>query len=325
MRNIKRIIAAVTAAALMGAVLCGCSAGNSGGGEGGSDNADKPVVIATIFPAYDFARQVFGDTAEVKMLLKPGQESHSFDPSAKDIVEISGCDLFIYNGGESDEWVESVLKSAPEVETFRMTEAVTLLDEELAEGMQAEEEHEHEEEEHESDEHVWTSPKNASAIVKALGKKAAGLFPELSEQLTGNAGAYAAKIDELDGRFAELFSGEKRYFVFGDRFPLLYFFKEYGLNYYAAFPGCGSETEPSAQTMAFLLEKLTGGQDVAPAGFCIELSARRLAEVLAKDSGLEVREFHTCHNISAEDLAAGESWLSLMLRNYDTLSEILKG
>lgn len=325
MRNIKKIIAAAVSAAMLGTALCGCSAGNSGNS---GSSSDKPVVIATIFPAYDFARQVFGDTAEVKMLLKPGQESHSYDPSAKDIVEISGCDLFIYNGGESDEWVESVLKSAPEVNTFRMTEAVTLLDEELSDGMQAEE-HDHEDheeaEEHEADEHVWTSPQNAAAIVRLLGERAAELFPENSAELQENAGAYASQIDELDGRFAELFSGEERYFVFGDRFPLLYFFKEYGLNYYAAFPGCGSETEPSAQTMTFLLEKLTGGSDVVPAVFCIELSGRRLADVLAQDSGLAVREFHTCHNISADDFAAGDTWLSLMQRNYDTLYEILKG
>lgn len=319
MRYINRIIAAVTAAAL-GAALCGCS-----GSDGGADNSgDKPLVITTIFPAYDFARQVFGDTAEVKMLLKPGQESHSFDPSAKDIVEISGCDLFIYNGGESDEWVESVLKSAPDVDTFRMTDAVSLLDEEHSEGMQAEEEHEHEEEEQEADEHVWTSPENASAIVNALGEKAAELFPEQSEKLSENAAAYAEKIEELDGRFAELFDGEDRYFVFGDRFPLLYFFKEYGLSYYAAFPGCGTETEPSARTMTFLLDKLKQPEAV-PAVFCIELSSRRLADVLAQESGLETAVFHTCHNISADDFAAGETWLSLMQRNYDTLTKILKG
>ncbi len=322
MRNIKRIIAAVISAVVLGAALCGCSSGNSGSGAG---SGDKPLVIATIFPAYDFARQVFGDTAEVRMLLKPGQESHSYDPSAKDIVEISGCDLFIYNGGESDEWVESVLKSAPEVSTFRMTEVVSLLDEEFSEGMQ---EHEHDVDDHdehdeEFDEHVWTSPENAAAIVRALGNKAAELFPEYSEVLSSNAGSYAAQIDELDGRFKELFSGERRYFIFGDRFPLLYFFKEYGLNYYAAFPGCGSETEPSAQTMTFLLEKLKDENSV-PAVFCIELSSRRLADVLAGDTGLETVEFHTCHNISSDDFAAGETWLSIMQRNYDTLSDILK-
>ena len=297
-----RKIIAVIAAAALGVSLCGCTSPEK------SESSGKLKVIATIFPAYDFARQVFGDTADVKMLLKPGQESHSYDPSAKDIVEISGCDLFVYNGGESDQWVESVLKSAPEVETFRLTDAVSLLDEE-----------EHEDE---YDEHVWTSPDNASAIVKALGKRAAELFPENADSVTANADSYAGKINELDAKFAELLSGEERYFIFGDRFPLLYFFRHYGLNYYAAFPGCGSETEPSAQTMTFLLDKLRQ-PDSVPAVFCIELSSRRLGEVLAEDSGLPVVEFHTCHNISADDLAAGETYVSLMERNYEVLSDIL--
>lgn len=313
-----RKIIAVIAAAALGVSLCGCTSSEK------SESSGKLKVIATIFPAYDFARQVFGDTADVKMLLKPGQESHSYDPSAKDIVEISGCDLFVYNGGESDQWVESVLKSAPEVETFRMTDAVSLLDEEVIEGMQNAEEHDHDEEEHEDeyDEHVWTSPDNASAIVKALGKRAAELFPENADPVTANADSYAGKINELDAKFAELLSGEERYFIFGDRFPLLYFFRHYGLNYYAAFPGCGSETEPSAQTMTFLLDKLQQ-PDSVPSVFCIELSSRRLGEVLAEDSGLPVVEFHTCHNISADDLAAGETYVSLMERNYEVLSDIL--
>ncbi len=313
-----RKIIAVIAAAALGVSLCGCTSPEK------SESSGKLKVIATIFPAYDFARQVFGDTADVKMLLKPGQESHSYDPSAKDIVEINGCDLFVYNGGESDQWVESVLKSAPEVETFRMTDAVSLLDEEVTEGMQNAGEHDHDEEEHEEehDEHVWTSPDNASAIVKALGKRAAELFPENADSVTANADSYAGKIDELDAKFAELLSGEERYFIFGDRFPLLYFFRHYGLNYYAAFPGCGSETEPSAQTMTFLLDKLRQ-PDSVPAVFCIELSSRRLGEVLAEDSGLPVVEFHTCHNISADDLAAGETYVSLMERNYEVLSDIL--
>lgn len=315
---IKKIIAAAAALAL-GASLCGCSAGER-------PESGKLTVITTIFPAYDFARQVFGDSADVKMLLKPGQESHSYDPSAKDIVEISGCDLFIYNGGESDQWVESVLKSAPDISTFRMTDAVSLLEEEVTEGMQ---EHDHDSDDHdeegeEYDEHVWTSPENAAKIVRALGTTAAELFPELSEQLGANAGDYAEKIDELDDKFAELLDGEERYFIFGDRFPLLYFFRRYGLNYYAAFPGCGSETEPSARTMTFLLDKLKQ-QDAVPAVFCIELSSRRLADVLAEDSGLQTVEFHTCHNISQDDFNSGATYVTLMQRNYDALSNVLRG
>lgn len=321
-----RKIIAIAAAAALGISLCGCSGQNEHEIPQGSG---KLTVIATIFPAYDFARQVFGDTADVKMLLKPGQESHSYDPSAKDIVEISGCDLFVYNGGESDQWVESVLRSAPDVETFRMTDAVALLSEEVTEGMQNAEEHDHDDhddhdeaDDEEYDEHVWTSPDNASAIVKALGRRASELFPENAETVMANAESYAGRIGGLDAEFAELLSGEERYFIFGDRFPLLYFFRHYGLNYYAAFPGCGSETEPSAQTMTFLLDKLQQ-PDSVPAVFCIELSSRRLGEVLAEDSGLPVAEFHTCHNISADDLAAGETYVSLMERNYKVLSDIL--
>ncbi len=315
--KIKKILAAVTAIAL-GASLCGCSGGES------ADSADKPLIITTIFPAYDFARQVFGDTAEVKMLLKPGQESHSYDPSAKDIVEINGCDLFVYNGGESDQWVESVLQAAPDVETFRMTDAVSLLDEEHSEGMQEEEyDHDHADgDEEEYDEHVWTSPDNAAAIVRALGSRAKALFPDSAAELDSNTESYAAQIGKIDGRLKELLDGEKRYFIFGDRFPLLYFFKHYGLNYYAAFPGCGSETEPSAQTVTFLLDKL-GQPDAVKAVFCIELSGRKLADVLAEDSGLDVVEFHSCHNITADDFAAGETYVSLMERNLQTLEKVL--
>lgn len=313
--KIKKILAAVTAIAL-GASLCGCSGGES------ADSADKPLIITTIFPAYDFARQVFGDTAEVRMLLKPGQESHSYDPSAKDIVEINGCDLFVYNGGESDQWVESVLQAAPDVETFRMTDAVSLLDEEHSEGMQ-EEEHDHADgDEEEYDEHVWTSPDNAAAIVRALGSRAKALFPDSAAELDSNTESYAAQIGKIDGRLKELLDEEERYFIFGDRFPLLYFFKHYGLNYYAAFPGCGSETEPSAQTVTFLLDKL-GQPDAVKAVFCIELSGRKLADVLAEDSGLDVVEFHSCHNITADDFAAGETYVSLMERNLQTLEKVL--
>lgn len=315
--RIKKILAAVTAIAL-GASLCGCSGGET------ADSADKPLIITTIFPAYDFARQVFGDTAEVRMLLKPGQESHSYDPSAKDIVEINGCDLFVYNGGESDQWVESVLQAAPDVETFRMTDAVSLLDEEHSEGMQ-EDDHDHDHadgDEEEYDEHVWTSPDNAAAIVRALGSRAKALFPDSAAELDSNTESYAAQIEKIDGRLKALLDGEQRYFIFGDRFPLLYFFKHYGLNYYAAFPGCGSETEPSAQTVTFLLDKL-GQPDAVKAVFCIELSGRKLADVLAEDSGLDVVEFHSCHNITADDFAAGETYVSLMERNLQTLEKVL--
>lgn len=310
----KKILAIITAAALI------CGFAGCGAAEQKSD--EKLSIVTTIFPAYDFARQVFGDTAEVTMLLKPGMESHSYDPSAKDALTISECDLFIYNGGESDQWVENILESAPDVKTLRMTDSVQLHEEVIAEGMQHDEDESHDHEEAEYDEHIWTSPKNAEKIVSAIADAACEISPENADVLNANADRCIADISQLDADFEQLFQNEQRCFVFGDRFPLLYFFEEYGLSYSAAFPGCGSNTEPSIRTMTYLSDKLKEN-DTVPAVFCIELSNRDIADSLAKEAGLPVAEFHSCHNITADDFAAGETYISLMRRNYNSLKEIL--
>lgn len=309
----RRFISVLSAAALM-ALLCGCSGMESGKPKG------KLQIITTIFPAYDFARAVFGDTADITLLLSPGAESHSYDPSARDIVKIDNCDLFIYNGGESDTWVDTMLKSTSEVNTLRMMDSVEALHEEEVQNGESHEEHEDEE----YDEHIWTSPKNAALIVESVKSAAMQLNPEKSGFYEQRAGDYVQQINDLDKRFSELLKGEKRHFVFGDRFPLLYFFREYDLNYYAAFPGCGSETEPSAQVVAFLAEKLKDS-DTVDAVFHIELSNHKLADNLANENGLPTAEFHTCHNITADDFAAGESYVSLMERNYEMLKRAING
>ncbi|MBD5113429.1 MAG: zinc ABC transporter substrate-binding protein [Ruminococcaceae bacterium] len=308
----RRVIS-VIAAALM-ALLCGCSSAESGKSKG------KPQIITTIFPAYDFARAVFGDTADITLLLTPGSESHSYDPSARDIVKIDNCDLFIYNGGESDSWVDTMLKSTDEVNTLRMMDSVEALHEEDVQNGESHVEHDDEE----YDEHIWTSPKNAALIVESVKSAAVQLNPEKSAFYEQRARDYVQQINNLGKRFSELLKGEERHFVFGDRFPLLYFFREYDLNYYAAFPGCGSETEPSAQVVAFLAEKLKE-PDTVDAVFHIELSNRKLADNLANENGLPTAEFHTCHNITADDFAAGESYVSLMERNYEMLKNALNG
>lgn len=304
-------------------LLCGCSAGSS---SSDTETSEKKLsVVTTIFPAYDFACRIFGDTTEITMLLKPGMESHSYDPSAKDIVKINSCDLFIYNGGESDAWVENILKSSDNINSIRMMDAVEAVEEEHIEGMQQEEEHEnsHDEDHEEYDEHIWTSPKNAALIVNSITAKAAELFPENSDIYKKNGSEYADRINDLDEKFEKLLEGERRYFVFGDRFPLLYFFNEYNLNYYAAFPGCGSETEPSAQTIAFLSGKLSEN-DTVKTVFYIELSNHKLADTLAGEYDLPTAEFNTCHNISADDFNAGETYISIMERNYEMLQNALK-
>ncbi len=303
----KKIIALAAAAGLI-LGCCGCA--------GNSEDSDKLSVITTIYPAYDFARQVFGDNAEVTLLLKPGTESHTYDPSAKDIVKINDCDLFIYNGGESDQWVDAILDGTDDINTLRMMDIVELHE------TQHDDHSDHEEHEEIYDEHIWTSPANAAKIVEAIGQQALALLPESTESISLATEDYIAQIHDLDLRFTELLSEEERCFVFGDRFPLLYFFEQYDIEYESAFPGCGSNVEPSAQMVTHLLEKLSG-EDVVPAVFCIELSSRLVADTLAEESGLPVAEFHTCHNITADDFENGETYTSLMERNYETLKNIL--
>lgn len=308
------LLAALALAVLAAGLLSGCSKVET-------PQDKKLQIVTTIFPAYDFAREIFGDKADISLLLKPGTESHSYDPSARDIVKIDGSDLFIYNGGESDAWVENILKTADEVNAVKMMSFVEALEEEELIGVENHDEDEdHDDEEY--DEHIWTSPKNAALIVGGIAREAASLDPANADYYKQNAAAYSEKILDLDRRFSELLAGESRFFIFGDRFPLLYFFKEYDLNYYAAFPGCGAETEPSAQTIAFLTEKLVESDSV-PLVFRIELSNGKLAETLAGENGLPVAEFHTCHNITADDFEAGESYVSLMERNYQTLQSAL--
>lgn len=310
----KRILALLLTAIMAAVMLSGCSLVEK-------PQNDKMKIVTTIFPAYDFARHIFGDKADIILLLKPGTESHSYDPSARDIVKIDSSDLFIYNGGESDAWVENILKTADEVNPVKMMSFVEALEEEELVGAENHDEHDdHGDEEY--DEHIWTSPKNAALIIDGIAREAARLDPANADFYNQNAAEYSEKILDLDRRFDELLAGERRYFVFGDRFPLLYFFKEYDLNYYAAFPGCGAETEPSAATIAFLTDKLSES-DTVPTVFYIELSNRKLAETLANENGLPVAEFHTCHNITASDFEAGESYASLMERNYKILQSAL--
>ena len=313
--------------------------------QGGKTNG-KISIVATIFPQYDFARRIAGDRADVKMLLKPGMEAHSYEPSPKDIIGISKCDLFLNVGGESESWLSSVLESAnnPDMKIVSALNCVEAIPEETSEGMQSREhhhehgEHEHEEHEHEResdsdhhhedeeeeeyDEHVWTSPMNAIAIVNEINAALCELDPDNAEFYCDNTNEYVAELMALDISFREVVAGSKRkLIVFGDRFPLLYFVREYGLDYYAAFPGCAAETEPSAATVAFLID--TVKREKVPVVLYIELSNHKVADAIAESTGTRTAQFNTCHNISAKDFSEGKTYLSLMRANVDILREAL--
>lgn len=315
----RRIIAL---ALLCAAILTGCAPADRA-----PAGPEKLQVVATIFPAYDFARAAAGELAEVTMLLPPGAESHSYEPTPADILAVEGCDLFVYLGGESDHWVETILDNVDfRGRALRMVDCVELLEEETREGMQAEPGHHHDHEEHdhgpgevvELDEHVWTAPQNAAAITRAIGEALAELDVPHAGDYRAAAGDYAAALEDLDGRFATFFDGlDRRTMVFGDRFPLRYFAAAYDLDYYAAFPGCGAQTEPSAATVAFLTEKVrTEGLGTV---WYIEFSNHLVADSIAEAAGAETAMFHTCHNVSRAELEAGATCLSLMEGNLETL------
>lgn len=282
---------------------------------------DRLQIVATVFPAYDFARAVAGEYADVSLLLPPGAESHSYEPTPADILTVQNCDLFLYLGGESDAWVDTILSSVePKGTALRMIDCVELLEEVTVAGMQEEDDHE----DHgagevvEYDEHVWTSPRNAAAITQAIGDKMAELAPAHGAQFETNTADYTGKIDALDGEFTAFFDAlPDKTIVFGDRFPLRYFAETYGLRYYAAFPGCSTQTEPSASTIAFLTDKVQS--EHIPTVWYIEFSNHLVADSIAEATGTKTAMFHTCHNVSTDELASGATYVSLMEKNLETL------
>lgn len=291
----------------------------------------KPVIVATIYPQYDFARAVAGDDAEVSMLLKPGAEVHSYEPTPKDIKKMQKADLFIYTGGENDVWIEKMLSNNGKMpRTLKLLDLVDTVEEELVEGMtEEEEEHEHEhghdedeEEEVEIDEHVWTSPLNAIKITQAICDELCAIDGAHAAAYKKNVSAYIAQLQNLHEQFASIVKNAKRkVFVFGDRFPLRYFADAYGLSYYAAFPGCATDVEASAATIKFLINKVK--QEKIPVVFTIEFSNGKIADTICEATGAKKMEFHCCHNVSADDLKKGETYVSIMTRNVSALKAAL--
>jgi zinc transport system substrate-binding protein len=500
----KRVLSILMAAMLAATMLAGC--GQTAAPEA---DGDKTSVIATIYPPYDFTRAIAGDKIELSMLLPPAAESHSFEPTPQDIIKIQNCDVFIYNGGDSDAWVDDVLSSmdTSKMRIVKLIDCVEVVDEEIVEGMQDDgHDHEHAEidpasiddrpmsdfagewkdcspylkdgtvdeffehaaeemglspaevkekyiemmrtdypaiavsadsitingtsakatykgyeltegehgdsvwykyetdgtagvpkywvfndhgytagfqdeevahihalysdegfeaifaienwaamyfeasatgddikaammghgedeeedgaegdghaEEAEIDEHVWTSPRNAKIIVQRISDTLCEADAANADFYKTNTTAYLGQLDELDSKFkAVVDSAARKTIVFGDRFPFRYFADAYGLTYYAAFPGCSVETEASAATVAFLIDKVKA--ENIPVVFHIELSNGKMADTIAEGTGAKVLELHACHNISRDDFQAGRTYLDIMTANVDALKQAL--
>jgi zinc transport system substrate-binding protein len=260
------------------------------------------------------------------MLLPPASESHTYEPTPQDIISIQNADLFVYNGGESETWVDEVLKDidTSKVKVISCMDMVTLYEEETVEGMQAEEEEEEGEEgeEVEYDEHVWTSPMNAKKIVEGIEKEVAEIDAANKDTYLENAASYEQKLDKLDSEFKDVVSkANNPTVVFGDRFPLRYFVEEYGIKYFAAFPGCAEDTEPNASTVAFLIDKVKA--EKIPVVFHIELSNEKITNTICESTGAKSMLFHACHNISKDDFEAGVTYVDLMEQNVKNLDAAL--
>lgn len=314
-----------------GLFLTGCTAVPKEA-EPAPDGKEKVQVVTTIFPPCDFVRQIGGEYVEVTQLLKPGMEAHSYEPSPADIIRITKSDLFLYAGGESDVWVEEVLDgNDAQVTACSLLDWVDPLEEETSEGMQVKEHHhEHAEgetdgvhlEETEYDEHVWTSPVNAQLLVEQIRDVLISLDPGREEIYEKNAAAYLEELRALDEDYRQMTENAKRKtLVFGDRFPFLYLVRTYGLEYYAAFPGCSGESEPSAATIAFLTDQVE--EEGIPVVFQLELSNGRVADAIAEAAGAETEILHSCHTLTVSEAERGETYLSLMRRNLEALRHAL--
>ena len=277
-------------------------------------------VTCTNFPACDAARAVFADRADIRMILPYGGESHSYEPTGDDVIRIMESDLFIHSGGESEYFAQRIISSLEgDVRTFALTDNVSVLFTESDEGIiQSEEEEEGEV----YDEHVWTGISNEIDIISSLCAVACEMDPEGSAFYRANADSYISELESLRSEFHEIVSAAKRRtIVVTDRFPLLYFVSEFGLDYIAAYPGCAAETEVSARTVARIIDYVR--ENDVPAVLHMELANTLLSETVSDETGCRVLEFSSCHNVPKREGLAGVTYIDLMKRNTEVLKEAL--
>lgn len=356
----KSVVFIVTISMILGMAGCGKTTEKE-------DNY-RLKIVTSLFPYYDMARAVIGDVKgiDLKMTVTPGQDSHSFEPTPSDVIQMENADVLIYNGGSLETWIDTLLDSLNNKNQIqmKMMDYVDVLNEEIVEGMDTRfEEHDHDEHSHkednhnkekhkedshseenhkednhsedssndsefhnedsegeheETDEHIWTSPVNEIIMTEKICETLSKALPEEKENFQKNAESYISQLKELDNEFRTIVENSKiNEIIFADKFPLQYFAKEYGLKYYAAFPGCGSDMEPSAKTIAFLVDRIK--EDNIKAVFYLELSSHIVADAIETDTGAKPLQFNSCHNITQKQFDSGVTYVDLMKENVNNL------
>lgn len=321
----KKTIAILLAVLMTAGVLVGCGKQNA------ADKTDKLNIVTTIFPEYDWVKEILGekaDRAEITILLDNGVDLHSYQPTADDIVKISDCDLFIYVGGESDDWVDDALKNAAnkDMKVINLLDALgeRIKEEETVEGMQADDE-ENENDETEYDEHVWLSLKNAEILCSKISDALQQIDPDNKDAYASNTSAYIKKLSALDADYqTAVDAATYKTVLFGDRFPFRYMTDDYGLNYYAAFAGCSAETEASFETISFLADKVD--ELNLPCVLTIEGAQHKIAETIVQNTTAKnqrVLTMDSMQSATSKDAANGVTYLSVMEKNLSVLKEAL--
>lgn len=310
----KRFISALLILILTTSVVfTGCNDNDS------FTDSNKLKIVTSIFPYYDFAKNIAGDKAEIKLLLSPGSEPHDYEPTPSDIVAIEKCDIFIYNGGESDKWVDSVLETLEntDVIVLKMMDYVQLIESDS---------HHHDEahsDDCDFDEHIWTSIRNSQVLCEKIKSAMMKQDTTNAEFYKSNSENYISQLQSLDNDMIEIAENKKRdTIVFGDRFPMLYFFNDYGLNHKAAFPGCNSETEPSLEVVTELTNYVKDNS--IPVVYYLEFSNGNTANLISEGTEAKALQVSSCHNVTKKDFESGASYISLMENNISSFKEALQ-
>ena len=346
-RVVRALLAMGTAGLLAGCAGCSPRTETDGAPDG------RLNVVTSLFPYYDFARQIGGEEIDLSLVVPAGMDSHAFEPTPADMRMIQEADIIFCNGGEMENWLEQVLASldTSDIQVVTMMDFVDAVEEEIVEGMEdsghghehgaaddwdaddadgwdadgaddwdaddADGGHDHDHE-HELDEHIWTSPRNAQVFARVIGDALAGADPGHAALYGERTEAYIGQLSALDREFEELTAGSRRHMmVVADKFPFRYLADDYGLEYRAAFSGCSSDSEPSAKTIAYLID-LVREQEI-PAVYYLELKTPRVAEIIGEETGAEPLLLHSCHNVTRREFESGVTYLQLMEQNVENL------
>lgn len=305
----KRIMIILLAAAL---ILCGC------GPQKAAVSHDGLSVVTTLFPTYDFARSIAGGKADITLLLSPGKESHSYEPSTGDVIKINNSDIFIYTGEYMEPWAETLVSGMDNPPAVVDASKNIILEKE-----EHDHEHGHTAHEHEFDPHIWTSPRLCLTIVDNILEAFISCDSENADYYKANAEELKAQLNALDEEFMEITSSSPNKEIYhGGRFSMYYFVSDYGLSYEAAYDSCSSDTEPSVRKICSMIDEMR--EEHAPVVFYEELSNNSVAKLIADETGATPLLLHSCHNLTTEEFKSGVTYIELMKRNAENLREALK-